>query len=102
MRAVFSKDAVGERQMFITAYYVLGIRLHVFLCNLHSSPVKKGLFSLHRRGENEARSQTAGRNALAAVNPEGAERQALSKSSQLPSPKPLVGCWGHQLLCAIW
>jgi len=56
---------------------------------LHSSPVKKGLFSLHRRGENEARSQTAGRNALAAVNPEGAERQALSKSSQLPSPKPL-------------
>lgn len=86
MRAVFSKDAVGEREMFTTAYYVLRIGLNVFLCNPHSSPVKKGLFSLHRRGENEAHSQTAGKNALAAVNSEGAGCQALrGLNSLLPN-----------------
>lgn len=45
--------------------------------------MKKGLFSPHRRGGNEAHSQTAGKNALAAVNPEGAGCQALRVLSSL-------------------
>ena len=40
-RAVFSKDVVGERQMFTTAYSVLGNGLNVFLWDPHSSPVKR-------------------------------------------------------------
>lgn len=60
---------------------------YIFLCNPHSSPVKETLFSLLPRRENEAHSQTPGRNALAAVSPEGAGCQVPSKSSQLASPK---------------